>query len=179
MKVYSNNNPVYRLEFIALIYFTLILFASAYLILTGDNRYFCKAHFVFIASFIIILFSTNALSLLLSQFLGNFGGVCLLWFLFYYLIMTLGYPDTQITSDHLRYITRGVIPGFLLGFIFSGKIKTLRLRGFTKFPRSIRSVLVNSPMIVSLLFYLLVVIAILDAMWSIRRTDIFLITPVA
>jgi len=179
MKVYSNNNSAYRLEFIALIYFTLVLFASVNLILTGDNSYFWKAHFVFIASFIIILFSTNALSLLLTQFLGNFGGVCLLCFLFYYLIMTLGYPNSQITSDHLYYITRAVIPGFLLGFVFLGKIEILRVREFPKLSQSIRSILLNSPMIVSLLFYLLLVIAILATMWSIRRTDIFLITNVA
>jgi hypothetical protein len=179
MKIYSNNSLTYRLEFIALIYFTLTLIASANLTLTGDNSYFWKAHFAFIASFIIILFLTNTLSVVITQFVRNFGGVCLLLFLFYYFIMTVGYPNPQISSNHLRCITREVIPGFLLGFVFSGKIEILRVHEFPKLSQSIRSILLNSPIIVSLLFYLFIVIAILAAMWSIRRTDIFLITNIA
>lgn len=179
MKLYSNNYPFYRLDFIVLIYFTLVLLASVYLVLTGDNSYFWKAHFVFIGAFIIILFSTNALEVLIAQFIGNFGGVCLLCFLFYYLIMAAGYPDSQIASNHLRYITRNVIPGFLLGYVFLGKIEIRKVCELPKPSQSIRSILLNSSLIVSLLFYLFVIFFILAALWSIRRTDIFLIANVA
>lgn len=178
MKLYSNNNPASRLEFISLIYFTLALVATVKAILTGDNSFYWMAHLVFICLFIIVLFSTNALRVLITQFTGNFGGVCLLFFLFYYMVMAIGYQDAVVSSNHIRYITRAVIPGFLTGFVLFSKTGILSVRGFPKLHQSIRSFLLNTPLLVSLLFCLLAIVLVLSMFLSIRRTDIFLITNI-
>lgn len=173
MKLYSNNNPSYRLEFIALIFFTLSLINATLIIMTG--RVFFRPTIIFLYLFIIILVSTNALRVLITQFLGNLGGVCLLSFLFYYLVMAIGYPDTQISSDHISRITKSVMPFFLAGFVMFGKIELHSIHEFPKHSQSIRSILLNTPLIASLLFCLLVIALITSMFWSIRRADIFLI----
>jgi len=178
MKLYSNTNPASRLEFISLIYFTVALFATVKAILTGDNSFYWIAHFVFICLFIIVLFSTNALRVLITQFIGNFGGVCLLFFLFYYMVMAVGYQDTVVSSNHIRYITRAVIPGFLTGFVLFSKTGILSVRGVPKLHQSIRSFLLNTPLLVSLLLCLLLIFFVLSLFLSIQRTDIFLITNI-
>ena len=93
--------------------------------------------------------------------------------------MAIAYPDSQISSNHIRYITRAVIPGFLLGFVSFGKIEIHKIHKFPTPSKSIRSILLNSPLIASLLFCMMVIFLILSVFWSIRRTDIFLIHNIA
>lgn len=174
MKPDLDNNPEYCLESIPMIYFTLALISVAYEIVAGIIL--LKAYFFLLFFLIILLFSTDILRVLLKNFLGNFGGVCLLGFLFYYVIMAVGYPDPLVSSDHLYRITRNIIPCFLAGIILFGNIKIRSVHEFPKFSQSIQSILLNTPLIIALLFCLLVLALIVFTFLSVKRTDIFLIT---
>ncbi len=175
--LYPNNNATFRLDFIPSIYFTLCLLDISILITTGSNL-FVKPYLVFLFFFILILFSTNALRVLIVQSIRNFGGICLISFLFYYLVMALGYPDAQISIIHTNYIIKTIVPIILIGFTLFGRIDILSIQPFSKFSPLIRSILFNTVTIGALLFSIIQTAFLISIFYSNERIDLFLIKNV-
>lgn len=171
--MYFANYPIYHLEFIPLIYSTLGLLYTSVFFVTG--LVIVRPYVTFLCLLMVAVFSTNILRVLFGQFIRNFGGVCLLCFLFYYLVMAIGYPDTQIGSWHISHIMGNVTGGFLAGFVSFGNIKMLPFHALSRRSQSIRSIFLNIPSIASLLFCFMSIIFTLLIFWSIKRTDVFLI----
>lgn len=168
----------FRADTIALLYLTAGLAATMVLVLARDNAYFRPAQLAFAAALMMLSVSTNVVSVLIKQFVGNVGGLCLLWFLAYYLLMAAVYPVVDVSQDHLRYWYAYVIPGFLLGVVTFGRIDLAPLREFRQLSPGIRSGVAALGTAIAMLAYLLVAGISLISLFSIRRADIFLISAV-
>ncbi|OGQ53064.1 MAG: hypothetical protein A3J24_05070 [Deltaproteobacteria bacterium RIFCSPLOWO2_02_FULL_53_8] len=176
MTVRVEKWPTFRVGAVSLLYLTAGLAATVLLVVSGDNSYFRPAHLAFVVALAVLAISTNMASVLIKRFLGNWGGLCLFGFLFYYLIMATGYPNERISNDHIRYLYSSVIPGFLIGFVAFGYISPASFRAVRIFPSGLRRFMVAAPIVIALFAYILLVVATFIPLVAIRRTDIFLIT---